>query len=183
MHSLYIFFICLAIAGQASGDPTSTGNPANELQNNFTTTSKEPGAIVFTPPQGWKAADPKILPQSVKAMVIGQGAHEFPPSMNLGIETYQGTLKQYLQRVKEINESQGLEWKNLGNISTGAGNASLSQVDKKNEWGCIRMMHVILKKEDQIYILTASALKDEFSKFYKEFFVAMRSLHFNPTED
>lgn len=135
--------------------------------------------ILFTPPNGWRFAESKDLPKSVKVMVVGQGNNEYPPSINLGTENYSGSLKDYLKRVKEINDSQGHEWKDLGTINVKAGEASLSQVDSKNKWGNVRMMHVILKKDNTIYIMTAASLKDEFPKFYKDFFAAFRSLRFD----
>jgi hypothetical protein len=121
-------------------------------------------------------ADHKLLPERVKVMVVGKSPTSFPPSMNLSTEPYKGSLKQYLKIVKNMNDAQGFEWKDLGTIRTEAGIASLSQADTKNEWGNVRLMHVILMKNGTVYILTASALKDEFSEFYKEFFAAMRSL-------
>lgn len=141
--------------------------------------SDEPGAVVFTPPEGWMMADSKALPPSVKIMVVGQGEHEFPPSINLGVEPYEGTLKEYLKTIKAINDSQGAEWKDLGTIRTDAGNANLSQLDSKTEWGDIRMMHVILIKNKHAFILTAASLKEEFPRFYKDFFKSMRSLRIN----
>lgn len=141
---------------------------------------KENEAVVlFTPPSGWFIGDQKALPASVKVMVVGKGQSAFPPSMNLSTQTYEGTLKQYLKIVKSINDSQGYEWKDLGTIKTEAGIASLSQVDTRNEWGVVRQMHVILLKNGNIYILTAAALKDEFPKFYKEFFDAFHTLRVN----
>lgn len=144
-----------------------------------TTQSSQTTYVVFTPPAGWGAADSKTLPPSVKAMVIGKGKGTFPPSINLGSEPYQGTVKQYLKIIKAINDSQGSQWKELGTILTAAGEASLSQVDSKSEWGEIRMMHVILKKDDTIYILTAAAKKEEFPLYYKTFFDSMKSLRFS----
>lgn len=142
-------------------------------------------SVLFTPPEGWRMAAAESLPPCVKAMVVGKGAFEFPPSINLGTETYSGNLKQYLKRIKDINASQGVDWKDLGTIRTEAGDASLSQVDTKTQWGEVRMMHVILLKDGTAYILTAAALKDEFAKFYKDFFNSLRSLRFsisqNPT--
>lgn len=134
--------------------------------------------VVFTPPEGWRLAESATLPKSVKVMVVGEGSREYPPSMNLGTEPFQGTLKQYLKIVKEINESQKSDWKDLGMIKTDAGDASLSQVDIRSEWGPVRMMHVILIKDGTVYILTAAALRDEFSDYYKEFFKALKSLKF-----
>jgi hypothetical protein len=151
------------------------------LQENYNKISQQPGAVLFTPPAGWKAVDPSVLTSSVKAMVIGKGTSDFPPSINLGTEAYKGTLKQYLKRIKEINKSQGSEWKDLGTIRTEAGEASLSQVDRRTQWGDVRMMHVILYKNGTIYIMTAASHKDEFAKFYKDFFNSLRSLRFNKT--
>lgn len=134
------------------------------------------GIVFFTPPEKWMMADPNNLPSRVRVMVIGKGPTNFPPSINLSWEPFSGTLKDYLKMVKNLNASQGYPWKDLGTIQTQAGTGSLSQVDTKTQWGEIRLMHVILKKNGNIYILTTSALKEEFSLFYKDFFAAMRSL-------
>jgi hypothetical protein len=135
--------------------------------------------IQFTPPSNWRNAEATALPDHVQLMVVGKGNSEFPPSLSLATEHYSGTVKQYLKIIKELNASKGHEWKDLGSIKTEAGTASLSQTDSKSEWGNIRMMHVILKKNETIYILTAAALKDEFPKFYKDIFAALRSLNFS----
>jgi hypothetical protein len=145
----------------------------------FSQEEKNMGIASFTPPKGWSLADESVLPPAVKIMVVGKGSGAFPPSMNLSTQPYRGTLKQYLKIIKSINDSQGYEWKDLGNIKTEAGVASLSQVDTKNEFGAIRQMHVVLLKNGQIYILTAAALKEDFSKFYKDFFDAFHSLKVN----
>lgn len=141
---------------------------------------KENDAVVlFTPPAGWGMGDQKALPKTVKVLVVGKAISGFPPTMNLATEPYTGTLKQYLKTIKNINDSQGYEWKDLGTIKTEAGIASLSQVDTRNNYGIIRQMHVVLLKNGHVYILTAAALKDEFPKFYKEFFDAFHSLRVN----
>lgn len=160
----------------------ATNIPLNEekaIQEHFLELAQDPGAVIFTPPQGWYLADPKALPPSVKVMVVGKGTSEYPPSLNLSTEKFSGTLKHYLKIVKALNESKGDEWKDLGTIRTEAGDASLSQVDTKSKWGTERLMHVILEKNGTIYILTAAALKNEFPKYYKEFFNSMRSLQIN----
>lgn len=137
------------------------------------------GVVTFTPPTGWHLADAHGLPPSVRVMVVGKGKSPFPPSMNLSTQPFKGTLKDYLKIVKGMNDAQGYEWKDLGTIQTQAGVASLSQVDTKSEWGTMRMMHTILLKSGTIYILTASALKEEFPQFYRDFFAAMKSLRVN----
>lgn len=166
----------IAEQGQAQMSPPRVCDiPLDDFQK----IAEEPGAVVFTPPKGWRLADAKALPTHVKIMVVGQGAYELPPSINLSTEEFDGTLKDYLRIVKEINRSQGSEWKDLGNIRTQAGDASLSQAEASTEWGSVRMMHVILAKNGMIYILTAAALKPEFPKFYKTFFESLRSLRIN----
>lgn len=146
--------------------------------SNITSIEQEKEFLTFTPPQGWRTADSKALPSSVKIMVVGQGSHTFPPSINLGMENYKGTLKDYLSMIKDINHAQGADWKDLGTIKTQAGNASLSQVDSKTEWGDVRMMHAIMVYGGSAYVMTSAALKEEFPKFYKDFFSSMRSLNF-----
>lgn len=137
--------------------------------------SEEMSQAVFTPPAGWRAADPASLPKSVKYMVVGESTQKVPPSINLGLERYSGTLGDYLKIVKQINASQGDNWKDLGMIEIAGGPASLSQVDVKTEWGDIRQMHLIYLDHGVIYILTAAALREEFSKYYPDFFQALRS--------
>ena len=86
----------------------------------------------------------------------------------------------YLGAIGEkINNAQGHEWKELGTIDTKAGSGNLSQVHTVTEWGKVKMMHVILPHEGKIYVLTASALQEEFADFYDTFFTAMESLHIN----
>ena len=110
-------------------------------------------------------------------MIVGKGNSFFPPSINMAREFYSGTLKQYLKKVKEINKTKGCEWKDLGVIKTLMGMGSISQVDIHSKWGIQRLMHLIILKEGIIYIVTASALKDEFTSFYKDFFDAFKSLN------
>jgi hypothetical protein len=138
----------------------------------------ETQTLTFTPPVGWHLVDISSLSSTVQTMVVGKGQYPYPPSMNLTTEPYAGTLKQYLKIIKAMNDSLNHEWKDLGWIETKAGRASLSQVDSQTEWGNVRLMHVVLLKNGRIYILTASALKDEFTNFYKDFFNSMKSLSF-----
>jgi len=132
--------------------------------------------VYFSPPAKWQLADSKALPPSVRMMVLGKGQSGLPPSINISSEPYQGTLKQYLKSIKNLTAARGEEWKDLGNITTDAGTGNLSQVDYKSQWGLIRSMQVILLKNKIIYIMNASALKEEFANFYKDFFASMRSL-------
>ncbi len=130
----------------------------------------------FDPPEGWRLADTKALPKSVKIMVVGSGKKEMPPSINLGTEQYAGTLKEYLKIIQAFNKSQGDTWRDLGTIETQAGPASLSQLDMKSQWGDLRMLHLIFIHEGTVYILTASALKEEFASFYPQFIKSLKSI-------
>jgi hypothetical protein len=111
-------------------------------------------------------------------MVVGPSKTAFPPSICLGLEPYQGSLKQYIRAAKATSDSQGCQWKELGKLSTEAGNVLLYQEDMPTKWGLVREIHAILEKDGMIYMLTAAAAKDEFSTYYKSFFEAIRSLRF-----
>lgn len=179
MRTPILFITFLALVFHLNANEPLPLDEEKALQEQIASQVMEPGAVMFTPPEGWHIADPKKLPPSVKVMVVGKGSSEYPPSLNLATEQYEGTLKQYLKIVKDINDRSGAEWKDLGTIRTQAGDASLSQVDAKTKWGTERLMHVILIKDGVVYILTAGALKDEFPRYYKEFFTSLRSLRFN----
>ena len=150
------------------------------LQESFRQVSEQPGAVTFKPPQGWFLADTKSLPSHVQIMVVGKGAYEFPPSINLAFDEFNGTLKEYLKVVDGINKRMGGKAQDLGVIHTEAGEARLLQIDSKNVWGPERQMQAIIVKNGKAYILTASAHKNEFSNFYPQFFSALKSLKINP---
>lgn len=153
----------------------ATENSSSESVLNTST----PGAVYFTPPAGWRQADSTTISPTIKILVVGKGKKDFPPSINLAVEPYKGTLNDYLKLVKKINLSKGGSWKDLGKIQTEAGEGSLSQLDTKTAWGNTRMLHTIVLRDNTIYIMTAAALQEEFSSYYKSFFDSMRSLHIN----
>lgn len=174
-----VFSLTLCIACTLNAAPAWPKTLPEAINQNFEEIAKEPGAVIFIPPKGWKMAATDRLPPHVKVMVVGKGIRDFPPSINLSTEEFTGSLEDYLTIVKEINGSQGSDWKNLGKIRTQAGDANLSQAEIRTEWGHVRMMHVILKRNEMIYILTAASLKEEFPKFYKAFFESFKSLQIN----
>lgn len=184
---LYMSLIFIVAASLFTADiPQETTPPqAPEtvaLHDYLQKTLHEPGSIAFSPPMEWRLADPKTLPKFVKMMVVGESSNEYPPSINLGFDPYKGTKKSYLKMIKEINDSQGAHYTDLGSIKTEAGDANLVQVDTKTKWGVERQMQVIFFEKDCAWILTCSSLKDEFSKHYKTFFDAMKSLRKNKIE-
>jgi hypothetical protein len=166
---LFIRFAVITLLLSLSHNLTAEDSPA--------VTAPATKAIAkFTPPEGWRYGEIPSSHPNVHLSVVGKSSQGFPPSLHLASEKYEGTLKDYLKLVKSINDAQGDEWKDLGTLQTQAGPASLSQLDMKSQWGDIKMLHVILLRKGTVYILTASAHKQEFPQFYKDFFKAMRSL-------
>ncbi|HSW86899.1 MAG TPA: hypothetical protein VLG49_05300 [Rhabdochlamydiaceae bacterium] len=130
----------------------------------------------FIPPQDWSIADPKLFAPSVQACFVGKNKKGFSPSVNLAVEKIDTSLNEYLKIVKQLHESdRDNRWRDLGNLQTRAGQTRLTEIDTKTEWGQIRMLQSILIKDGHAYILTAAALKEEFSDFYEDFEKAIRS--------
>lgn len=131
----------------------------------------------FTPPEGWLLTDPKFLASNVKIGFLRKGKKEFCPSLNLAIEKVNVPIEKYLAAVKKIHqEKPGDRWRDLGKIKTRAGVARLTEMDTSSPFGPVRLLQLILLRQGYAYILTAGALKEEFSSFYKEFEQAFHSL-------
>jgi hypothetical protein len=133
----------------------------------------------FTPPVGWRLADQKALPEHVKVMVVGQGKRDFPPSINLAIDPFSGTLEEYMKVVKSILQSQKAIWKEIGTLDIGSLKGKLLQIDTRTKWGEERQLQLITVYDGAAYILTASALAQEFSDFSADFFAALKSFTIN----
>lgn len=143
--------------------------------------AKDPDGALFLPPEGWMIADRSKLTKHIQLMAVGKSSGIYPPTINLATESFSGTLQDYLKVVKDINHSKGSRWKSLGNIQTKSGKASLSQAEATTQWGEVRMLHLITLKNGVIYIVTATAMKDEFASYYPQFFKALQSFRFNDT--
>ncbi len=135
------------------------------------------GGAYFQAPDDWTLLEPEQLPKSIIMLAKGAGKREVSPSINLAKENVTLTLREYLKVVREINEAEGRNWKELGTIQTASGPASLSQCDYTDQWGDSRMLHAITVQNNTAYILTASALKEEFPDHYELFFQSIQSLH------
>lgn len=131
----------------------------------------------FTPPAGWDIADPRSLSPRVKIAFLKSTSNGFCPSINLAVEETSVSLNEYLKAVKMIHEQdRSNHWRALGKVKTNAGLAQLTEIDSKTEWGAIRILQLIFLKDGQAYVITASALREEFSNYYKEIQSAFRSL-------
>lgn len=131
----------------------------------------------FIPPEGWEIIDPNAYSNRVKIAFMKRNNKGFFPSINLAIEETQASLSEYLKAVKAIHEQdRNNQWRALGKVQTAAGLAQLTEIDSTTEVGRIRILQLILIKDGSAYVVTAAALKEEFSAFYKDFQSAFRSL-------
>ncbi len=137
--------------------------------------AKEP-IPYFTPPSDWMVTDPQFLTGTVKIGFLSKGKKGFCPSLNLAVEKGCTSQKEYLQTLKAIYESNPLNrYRELGTLSTLAGEAALIEIDVDNTLGKVRLLQMLFVKEKVAYILTASALKEEFGQYYKTFKKAFSS--------
>ncbi|GEM_PF-393384 len=131
----------------------------------------------FTPPPGWEIADPRSHSSRVKMAFLKSSHSGFCPSINLAVEKTDVSLSEYLKAVKIIHErDRSNHWRALGKVKTNAGLAQLTEIDSKTEWGPVRILQLIFLKDGYAYVVTASALRDNFSNYYKEIQTAFRSL-------
>lgn len=135
----------------------------------------------FIPPKGWDIADPNSLSPRVKMAFLKNTGKGFCPSINLAVEETSATLPEYLKAVRAIHEQdRHNQWRLLGKVKTHAGLAQLTEIDSTTQWGPIRILQLILMKDNHAYVMTAAALKEEFSSFYQAVQTAFRSLSLTP---
>jgi hypothetical protein len=130
----------------------------------------------FIPPENWDIADPRTLSPKVKMAFLKNNGKGFCPSINLAIEETDVSLTDYLKAVKAIHEQdRNNHWRSLGKVRTAAGLAQLTEIDSTTEWGLVRILQLVLIKDKHAYVLTAAALKEEMSNYYKDIQSAFRS--------
>ncbi|MBJ7449883.1 MAG: hypothetical protein JHC93_05945 [Parachlamydiales bacterium] len=129
----------------------------------------------FISPKGWKIIDKKLLPGNVKCLVQGRTLNDVPPSLNLAVENCTSSLENYLKSAKSIFVSKGDSWQQLGTIKTRSGPAALVLITQDSPFGQVRLMQAFIQQNNVIYLLTATALKEEFNKYYSDFFKAFQS--------
>jgi hypothetical protein len=130
----------------------------------------------FIPPENWDIADPRTFSPKVKMAFVKNSGKGFCPSINLAIEETDVSLTDYLKAVKAIHEQdRNNHWRSLGKVRTAAGLAQLTEIDSTTEWGPIRILQLIFIKDKHAYVLTAAALKEEMSNYYKDIQSAFRS--------
>jgi hypothetical protein len=146
----------------------------DEVKNSF---------CYFVPPKGWREAKPDQLSSHVRVGFVGKGKSSFSPSLNLALEEVAISAEKYVEVVKKLHQADKKNaWRDLGKIQTRSGEAHLTAIDTKTEFGPVRLMQMILVKDGMAYVLTGAALKDEFSPLYKEFQGAFQSLTITNSE-
>lgn len=133
--------------------------------------------VFFIPPKGWEIADPSHLAPSVHICFLGKSSKGLAPSVNLATEPVDISLDAYVEEVRKIHVADpNSRWRDLGRFHSLLGDGRLMELETPSEFGTARMVQLVIIKDKIAYILTAGALKEEFSKFYKTFDPVLRSL-------
>lgn len=131
---------------------------------------------LFSPPDGWEIADPQTPSNRVLVGFINKKKTGFSPSMNLTYEKVTIPTQEYLEIVQENCRSKKQTTKLLGMIETKAGKAHLLEIETQTKFGPVRLMQALLRKEEDLYILTAATLKKDFAAHAKTINEAFQSM-------
>lgn len=124
----------------------------------------------FIPPKGWEMALPQTSSKHVKVTFAQKRQDGLCPSINLAIENIDLSLKEYVKIIENLHKSkQKTRWRNLGPFTSKAGDGQLIELDLPTKWGETRLLQFLFVKDKKAYVITAGALKEDFSKYYKEF--------------
>ncbi len=130
----------------------------------------------FIPPKGWEMALPQPTSKHVKVTFAQKRQTGLCPSINLAIENIDLSLKEYVKIVEKLHKSkQKTRWRDLGSFTSKAGDGQLIELDLPTKWGETRLLQFLFVKDKKAYVVTAGALKEDFSKYYKEFEKAFHS--------
>ncbi len=169
-------FLCFALKGYSHASPQSTSLFSEEPRKE-NIVQRSNNYCYFIPPQGWDLADQAKLSPRVKICFIGKSSKNLLPSVNLAEEEVDVSLKTYIDIVKsDCLKDPNCRWRDLGKYNTPLGEGRLTEREVKTQWGPSRQVQLIVIKDKMAYILTAGALKEEFSRHYKTFEDVLRSL-------
>ncbi|HEX4840431.1 MAG TPA: hypothetical protein VFU89_08330 [Rhabdochlamydiaceae bacterium] len=139
--------------------------------------TQEPYHCFFIPPKGWQFADQSKLSHRIKICFLGKTSNNLQPSVNLATEKVNISLKAYIEIVRsDCAKDPNCVWRDLGKYHTPLGEGRLTEREMKTKWGLARQVQLIVIKDNQAYILTAGALKEEFSSHYQDFEAVLKSL-------
>ncbi len=182
--NIILILSCLALGGCLNTSLQETTQSLPEIPKNeqvATSSLQAPYQCYFIPPKGWDIADQSKLSPRVQICFIGKGSNNLLPSINLATEEVDISLKAYIDIVKSDCESDpNTVWRDLGKYNTPLGEGRLTEREVKTFWGVSRQIQLIVIKDQRAYILTAGALKEEFSRYYHDFEAALKSLTITP---
>jgi hypothetical protein len=120
---------------------------------------------------------PENLSSCIQIGFLGKGSSSFRPSINLAIEEVDVDLKQYLKAVKEIHLTEPkTTWRDLGKFKTLSGEGRLTEISNFSPLGEVKILQMILIKDQNAYILTGAASKVDFLRFQDVFVKSFQSL-------
>lgn len=131
---------------------------------------------LFSPPEGWEIADSKMPSRRAVIGFVDKRKSGFCPSLNLTQEKMTIPISEYLAIVQKNCRAKKLKWRQLGTIDTLSGKAHLVEIETTTKFGPSRLLQAILPYEDQVFILTAGALKKDFGKQAPIIEKALRSM-------
>ena len=142
--------------------------------------SAEPFFTLIEPPKGWRISNPSLYEKGVKITLIAPSKKGFTPSLTLSSEkvgeiTYE-TYEHALKTLYRLDHFQ-----KLGTFSSLAGTGHLYQIDRKSQWGEIRLLQGFILHRGYALILTGALLKSDFLKFLETYQAAFCSLQTFPS--
>jgi len=141
----------------------------------FTLFSFEPFFTVIDPPKGWLFTDPSKYEDGVKVVFIASDKKMFTPSLTLTVEHVgNASIAQYIKALEKIYRRD--DFQELGTFKTSTGTAHLFQIDRKNQWGNIRILQAITLHEGFALIQTGACLRKEFLEVHETYLNAFKSL-------
>lgn len=131
---------------------------------------------LFTPPDGWEIADPKMPSKRAIVGFVDKSKSGFCPSLNLTHEKVTIPMKEYLAIVQKNCQAKREKWRLLGTIETQSGKAHFAMIETNTKFGPTRLLQATLQKDEDVFILTVGALKKDFSKNAAKIEATFRSM-------
>lgn len=135
----------------------------------------------FSPPEGWQLIPKEEYPPFVELIYKGSSQkYWYPPSVNLACEEWKGTLDEYIAAISTAHNNHPLiSFREIGPYQTDLGcNGRLCFARQRTEYGPVKLIQWVTLKEQTIFVITAAARVEDFSKNYKSFIKVFNSFRF-----
>lgn len=132
-----------------------------------------------SPPPGWQCLeDSAQLPQRVHVLYVGKGTTRFAPTIHLSSEEISQSLEEYMLSARHYHErSPEAHCHDLGQVATQSGVARLIQIDSPSVYGQAHLLQAYILHEGEAFVITGTALKEDFNAFSPVFYETVRSFH------